>query len=99
VTGHAFEEDGPVVRLRSLHPGRRPTVETSPEQGALKRWEDAEKAHTDAVRRFIADWWTASLDPDLLAPDRVTHDGLTELERLRAEADTARVALMKVHGS
>jgi len=71
----------------------------TPEQEALKRWEDAEKAHTDAVQRFIADWWTASLDPDLLAPDRVTHDGLTELERLRAEADTARVALMKVHGS
>jgi hypothetical protein len=69
------------------------------EQEALKRWEDAEKTHTDAVARFIADWWTASLDPDWLAPERLSHNSLTKLEQLRAEADAARVDLMKVHGS
>jgi ferric-dicitrate binding protein FerR (iron transport regulator) len=66
-------------------------------EAALKRWDVAEEAHREAVRRFIAVWWSEAPATDWTRPDQLTPEGLAELDELRREADDARVAVVALY--
>ena len=64
---------------------------------ALKRWDQAEEAHREAVRSFVAIWWSEAPSADWRTPPQLTPEGLTQLDDLRREADEARAAVVALY--